>query len=76
MQLRCSTIRNSFNSRYGEPKLTTGFPKKSVIGEGVAMSSDIWEVGKKHFYLGTGQIDGKVSCVLRCGAEPYVTPSS
>ncbi len=66
-------LRNNFCTRYGEPQNTTGFPKNSMLVEGGAMSSDIWELGtKKHFYLGTGRKDGKASCVLRCGAEPYV----
>jgi len=71
-------LRSSFVSRYGEPpeNRQNGFPKRSVITEGAAMSSDLWQVGDRHLYLGTGMIEGKVSCVLRCSNKTYVPEDS
>jgi hypothetical protein len=69
-------LRSGFILRYGEPTLATGYPAASQISEGVSMSSDIWELSDRHMYLGTGMVEGQVSCVLRCSKEKYVSPEA
>jgi hypothetical protein len=77
MKKAWSRLRESFIASYGDPTETTGFPPRKVITEGVAMSSDLWNLGgSRHIYLGTGMIDGKVSCVLRCSNKKYAAPVS
>jgi len=67
-------LRGSFVLKFGQPTLSTGFPKASQISEGVSMSSDIWEQEKRPLYLGTGMVEGKVSCVLRSSRDQYIAP--
>lgn len=71
-------LRSSFVSRYGEPpeNRQNGYPERSVIKEGVSMSSDLWDLAGRYLYLGTGMMDGKVSCVLRCSNKSYVPPEA
>ena len=77
MKKAWNRLRESFIASYGDPADTTGFPPKNVITEGVAMSSDLWSlVGDRHIYLGTGMIEGKVSCVLRCSNKKYTAPGA
>jgi len=67
------SIQKRLAAENGKPAMEGVYPAKSVITEGVSMSTGIWKSKKGEIFLGIGQNEGKFSVVVRTRKEPYLT---
>ncbi len=69
----CTSIQKRLEAENGKPALDGVYPAKSVVTEGVSLSTGIWKSKKGEIFLGIGQNEGKFSVVIRTRKEPYLT---
>jgi hypothetical protein len=69
-----TSIQKRLEAENGKAAMESTYPAKSVITEGVSMSTGIWKSKKGEIFLGIGQNEGKFSVVVRTRKEPFLTP--